>query len=283
MPTQKESNLPGISRIDHRHTHGWFVRVYLKDRKILSKLFSDRKYGGQKEALARAKKWRDINYPPPELQPRPHRYLKKPPVHNSTGRVGVSKTFTRGRGGKGSKIWCYNVSWVPEPNHPKSKSFYINKYPSEEEAFQAACDFRAQKERELDQQEAARPPKTEKPRRRTKLNKYFAACPPHRQERLFRIHALILDNFPDVDVSIENKMPTYKNGPNWTALANQKHYISVYTCSRYIIADFIAKHPDIKCGTACLNFTDNTEIPYSDLEVVIRKALTAAKEQKKSK
>jgi len=153
MPKQQDPQWRGISRIDHKHTHGWFARVYLKDRRVLNKLFSDKKYGGKEEALAHARQWRDAQIIPKELRPQPVRYRKKPPKNNTSGRVGVSKTFNRSSGGKGEPLWCFNVSWVPEPYHPKTKSFYISQYASEEEAFRAACEFRAQKEREIDQQQ----------------------------------------------------------------------------------------------------------------------------------
>ena len=49
----------GISRIDSpKRTHGWYARIYVSKRTI-SKLFSDRQYGGTVAALDAAIAWRD--------------------------------------------------------------------------------------------------------------------------------------------------------------------------------------------------------------------------------
>lgn len=48
----------GISRIDSKTTHGWYVRGY-KNGKVYSKLFSDAKSGGYDHALDYAKTYRD--------------------------------------------------------------------------------------------------------------------------------------------------------------------------------------------------------------------------------
>jgi hypothetical protein len=49
----------GLSRIDHRHTHGWLARVYPGRAITLSRHFSDGRYGGPASALAAAAAWRD--------------------------------------------------------------------------------------------------------------------------------------------------------------------------------------------------------------------------------
>ena len=151
MPTQNEMQWKGISRVDHKHTHGWLTRIYKKNRTTITKLFSDRKCGGREEALAQARYWRDHYEVKEDERPVRRRYFPHPPKNNTSGRVGISKTFSRSSI-PGKKLWLFSVSWTPEPGHPKSKSFYISQYDSEEQAFQAACQFRAQKEREIDQE-----------------------------------------------------------------------------------------------------------------------------------
>ena len=150
---KRNPEMRGISRIDSKGTHGWFVRIYMRDREVHSKLFSDKKLGGKDEALELARQYRDEYVIPEDKLPvRPTmRYYKKAPKNNKTGVVGVCKTFERSNGGKGKKIPCYGVSWVPEPNKPKNKKFYLSQYGSEEEAFKAAVAFRREKEVEIDQ------------------------------------------------------------------------------------------------------------------------------------
>lgn len=163
----------GISRVDHKHTHGWLTRIYLSKRRTIAKLFSDRKCGGKEAALEQARHWRDT-YPVAEEDrpnPEPYRYLKTLPKNNSTGRVGVNRTMKRNRNGSFSP--CFQVSWSPEPYHPRNKAFYISLYHSEEEAFQAACAFRAEKEREIEQSLRTQPRRR---RSRTKATESPSNC-----------------------------------------------------------------------------------------------------------
>ena len=144
----------GISRVDHKHTHGWLARVYLSHKRTVAKLFSDKKLGGREAALEQARLWRN-NYPIADEDrpnPTPPRFLRTIPKNNKTGRIGVSRSFKRSRSGK--RQLCFQVCWVPERYHAKNKTFYVHQYESEEKAFEAACEFRTQMERELEQLEA---------------------------------------------------------------------------------------------------------------------------------
>jgi hypothetical protein len=48
-----------ISRIDSaKQAHGWYARIYAQGA-VVSKLFSDRKYGSTAAALVAAVEWRD--------------------------------------------------------------------------------------------------------------------------------------------------------------------------------------------------------------------------------
>jgi len=44
------------------------------------------------------------------------------------------------------------------------------------------------------------------------------------------------------------KMPTYQVGDGWVAIANQKNYISLYTCGYHHIVGFKNNNPGIKTG-----------------------------------
>ena len=58
------------------------------------------------------------------------------------------------------------------------------------------------------------------------VQKYFAAVPDDRKEIILRLHELIVGMYPDAEVDMSYKMPTYKAKEGWVALANQKHYVS---------------------------------------------------------
>lgn len=57
-PVEYDYGMKGISRIDHKLTHGWYVRGYRNGR-TYSRMFSDQKYGGEAAALTLAKHHRD--------------------------------------------------------------------------------------------------------------------------------------------------------------------------------------------------------------------------------
>ena len=54
-----ETNLRGITRIDSKNTHGWYVKISYEGKIVSTKLFSDIKLGGKDVALAKAVKFRD--------------------------------------------------------------------------------------------------------------------------------------------------------------------------------------------------------------------------------
>ena len=102
---------------------------------------------------------------------------------------------------------------------------------------------------------------------------YLDALSEQRSQRLVSIHKRIVKLFPEAEVSMKYKMPTYMLETGWLSIGNQKNYISVYTCGAHHLAGFREKHPQIKGGKGCLNFKDKVEIPLDDLEEVIRHAL----------
>lgn len=106
---------------------------------------------------------------------------------------------------------------------------------------------------------------------------YIDSIPTQRLERFMSIHNLIMRLYPDAVVDMSYRMPTYRHGDGWVALANQKNYISLYTCSESHIQDYKSRHPKQKTGKGCINFRLRDEIHYNDLENVIRHAFEFAK------
>ena len=102
---------------------------------------------------------------------------------------------------------------------------------------------------------------------------YFQAAPDIRKERLEQLHEMIMGLYPDAEVSMKYKMPTYQVGDGWVAIANQKHYLSVYTCGAHHLVLFKEKHPEIKTGKGCINLKPSDLLPIEDLQQVIRHAM----------
>ena len=108
------------------------------------------------------------------------------------------------------------------------------------------------------------------------IEHYIQSIPEQRRERFISIHKRILKLYPDVVVDMSYSMPTYRYGKGWVALANQKNYISLYTCAESHIEIYKRRHPQQKTGKACINFRARDEIAYDDLEDVIRHALESS-------
>ena len=107
---------------------------------------------------------------------------------------------------------------------------------------------------------------------------YFDSVPEQRRSRLTTLHELIVGLYPNADISLRYKMPTYHYGDGWVAIANQKNYISLYTCSASHIRAFKRRHPSIKTGTGCINFRARDDLPQEDIRDVIRHAIEHPKQ-----
>lgn len=111
----------------------------------------------------------------------------------------------------------------------------------------------------------------------SKVDDYIQSIPHLRVASFMSIHKLIMKLYPDATVDMSYRMPTYTAGYGWVALANQKNYISLYTCGASHIESYKQKHPQQKTGKGCINFRARDEIHYRDLEVVIKHAIESPK------
>lgn len=105
------------------------------------------------------------------------------------------------------------------------------------------------------------------------VERYFDAVPADRRSRLRLLHTLIVRRFPDVRIDLRYRMPTYTRNGAWVAIANQKHYVSLYTCDPIHLEAFRRSHPAIKTGKGCINLRDGDVLPRKALVGVIEHAL----------
>ncbi len=105
------------------------------------------------------------------------------------------------------------------------------------------------------------------------VDKYFASVPADRKPLLAKLHSIIVGLYPNADVTMRYKMPTYEVGEGWVAVANQKHYVSLYTCGYHHIAQFKQRHPEIKTGKGCINLKPTDKLPVKAIEAVVRHAI----------
>lgn len=106
---------------------------------------------------------------------------------------------------------------------------------------------------------------------------YLAMVPNDRKPIVNALHQLIIELYPKSSIDMKHRMPTYQMGVGWVALANQKNYVSLYTCGYHHIAAFKEKRPKIKTGKGCINFKPTDQLPVQDLKAVIKHAMTQPK------
>ena len=114
------------------------------------------------------------------------------------------------------------------------------------------------------------------------IKDYLAAVPPFRRRRLEAIRTEFLSSTPGVKETMKYRMPTFEIEPNWAAIANQKHYISIYYCSAELIDSIKRKHPSLRTGVGCARIRDNQEVPLSDLVTAFRRAMKFKKKADKA-
>jgi len=133
--------MKGISRI-HSNTAGWFVRLY-RHNKVISKFFSDGKYGGKAHTFQVAQSY--YRQAVRENPPMPRKPFRETPLRNNTsGYNGICETFARTR--KGVIIPCWNVSWYYPPNKLHSKKFFFQGAQERKQALKEALRFRKERE-----------------------------------------------------------------------------------------------------------------------------------------
>ncbi len=120
---------------------GWLVRFQRCGEKT-SRFFADSTYGGNRNALAAAKEFRD------ETEANSRKFTisemaSTPSKRNSSGVVGVRlhreiKTYN----GYEVQYWSWVAQWIDGHGHRKTRSFSVHQY-GDEEAFQKACAVRA--------------------------------------------------------------------------------------------------------------------------------------------
>ncbi len=148
---KKKKKNKGISRIDSKNTHGWYVRIYANGGVFTSKLFSDRQYGSKEKAMEGAVKFRDHNQMVADLQKSTDNYPPRMPFYNtapknnSSGVVGVHKVNSKS-GGRDAVY--FQATWN-DNGKMKTKKFYVTKKRTEQDAFELAVACRKQKEKEL--------------------------------------------------------------------------------------------------------------------------------------
>lgn len=108
----------------------WLQTEPRRERKYKSKLFAFQDYANESEAFAAAanyrNKWLDEN-PSIKIQKEGgDRYSLTPPSNNTSGILGVNRTFDTLKSGQKSFFW--QAAWRDHSGKAKNKSFSVNRY-----------------------------------------------------------------------------------------------------------------------------------------------------------
>ena len=106
------------------------------------------------------------------------------------------------------------------------------------------------------------------------VREYVDAITAEHRPLFDRLHAIITGEFPDAQVTLSYKMPTYKVGDRRLYLAAWRHGVSLYGWGDRD-GGFVARHPRLKTstGTIQLRPADAEEIDSEEFRQLVRAAL----------
>lgn len=104
---------------------------------------------------------------------------------------------------------------------------------------------------------------------------YIDAIGPGQRPLFDRIHRLVTEAYPDVEVVLSYQMPTYKVGERRLYVAAWKNWVALYGWQQDRDAGFTARHPELTSnkGTIRLRPEDAAGIPDTELMDLVRAAL----------
>ena len=106
---------------------------------------------------------------------------------------------------------------------------------------------------------------------------YLQNAPDTRRKRLVSLCKQFQAAAPRAKLTMLYKMPTFEYDGRWVSFGNQKHYIAVYFCSKDLIKNLVAHHPELNIGVGCVRIRDTQEVPEKELLASFLKALRQSK------
>jgi uncharacterized protein YdhG (YjbR/CyaY superfamily) len=98
---------------------------------------------------------------------------------------------------------------------------------------------------------------------------YLDVIPAEHRPLFDRVHRLMVQEHPDVDVVISYQMPTFVVGPNRLHMAVWKHGVSLYGTDP---SGFTERHPELTSGKGTIRLTAVAaeEIDDAELRSLVR-------------
>ena len=111
----------------------------------------------------------------------------------------------------------------------------------------------------------------------SEVQAYVDGIDPANRPLFDRVHGLIVDTFPDVQVGIAYKMPVYRVGDRSLNVGAWKHGVSFYGWVEDASLSVLRNHPELASGKGTLRIPRKVadDITDADLVEVIRNGLAA--------
>lgn len=105
------------------------------------------------------------------------------------------------------------------------------------------------------------------------ISRYIDSRTENQKERILSIRAWIIESFPEILESMDQKIPTYHLNENWIALGAQKNSISIHICKSVPLTEIRKKFPSLVDSKFRLTIRDADPIPWKEIRTSIRSVL----------
>lgn len=96
---------------------------------------------------------------------------------------------------------------------------------------------------------------------------YIDAIPTEHRPLFDRLHKLVLGLYPEANVLISYRMPTYKVGKGRLHIGTWNHGVSLYGWKKDGADAFLARHPDLKTSTGTIRLRPEDAAGLTDAEL----------------
>ncbi|WP_240631006.1 DUF1801 domain-containing protein [Leptospira kmetyi] len=105
------------------------------------------------------------------------------------------------------------------------------------------------------------------------ISRYIDSQAEIKKERILSIRAWIIESFPEILESMDQKIPTYHLNENWIAIGAQKNSISIHICKSVPLTEIRKKFPSLVDAKFRFTIRDENPIPWKEIRSSIRSIL----------
>lgn len=107
------------------------------------------------------------------------------------------------------------------------------------------------------------------------VDRYLAEISPEKRALVEKLQSVIMSLHPQIQPRIAYQILMYRLPTGWVGLGPRKDGVTLYTEQAEAVAAFRARHPEIDTGKGCLRFRLTDQLPWPELEALIKFALEA--------